>query len=228
MAASSYPRAFAATLVYEGGYSDHPDDPGGPTNLGITQATLSRWLGHPATVAEVKALTRETVAPIYRVNYWNAVQGDALPAGLDHAVWDYAVNSGPGRAAKHLQELLGVERDGHIGPATLAAISRHGNPDALASALCDRRMAFLRSLPTWPSFGSGWSKRVAQVRVLCHDLAKQTPASRPAVITSPTSAVTTPTSIPPRPDDPGPRAAPQQPQPGFWSRFWSALSRRPQ
>ena len=221
MAASSYPRAFAATLGYEGGYTNNPRDPGGPTNLGVTQATLSRWLGHPATIADVKALTREAVAPIYRTNYWNAVQGDALPAGVDHAVWDWGVNSGPSRPVNHLQAILGITQDGHIGPATLDALAKR-DPAAVINALCDRRLAVLKSLSTWPTFKGGWSKRVEAVRKLALQLAAEAMTIAPS-----------PPSAPPAPAVAVPALAPSsaapaapEPAPGFWARFSASLSKR--
>lgn len=163
MAASSYDRAFALVLKHEGGWVDHPADPGGATNLGVTIRTLSDWLGQPATKAEVKALTREKVAPIYRRNYWDRVAGDDLPAGVDYAVFDWAVNSGPKRAIIGLQRVVGVADDGRLGPITLTAV-RGMDPTAIVNRLNDDRLTFLRQLSTWPTFGKGWSNRVAGVR----------------------------------------------------------------
>lgn len=162
MAAENFEAALARVLAHEGGYVDHPDDPGGATNLGITRATLAAWRGRPVDKAEVRALTRAEAAAIYRARYWDAVAGDALAAGLDLAVFDFAVNSGPVRAAKLLQGLIGVEADGVIGPRTLAALA--GRPAApLIRALCARRLAFLRALPGFAVFGRGWSRRVAAI-----------------------------------------------------------------
>ncbi len=163
MTASSFDRALALALKHEGGYVDHPADPGGPTNLGVTLATLSAVLGRPATKADVKALTPAKVAPIYRQRYWDAIEGDDLPAGLDYAVFDWAVNSGPARAAIALQCLVGVADDGHIGPITLKAVAGQDRQKLIGS-LCDARLAFLKALSTWPTFGKGWSNRVAGVR----------------------------------------------------------------
>jgi hypothetical protein len=112
-------------LWHEGGYADNPRDPGGATNLGITIATLGEWRGRAVTKADVKALTREEAAAIYRARYWKRVRGDALPAGLDLAVFDFAVNSGPARAVKALQRELGVAQDGLVGPVTLGALGSH-------------------------------------------------------------------------------------------------------
>ena len=121
---TSFDTALATVLAAEGGFSNDPRDPGGATFRGITLATLSGARGRPVTVAELKALDRAEIATIYRRSYWDTVAGDALPAGLDLAVFDLAVHSGPHRAAVLLQGLLGVATDGRIGPVTLAAARR--------------------------------------------------------------------------------------------------------
>ena len=131
----------ALTLGYEGGYVNHPRDPGGPTNMGVTIATLSHELGRQATVADVKALTRETAAAIYRKKYWNLVGGDALPRGVDALLFDIAVNSGPGRALAWDNAFC-----------TLAPMAR-------IHALDARRRSFYRSLPIFNVFGRGWMAR---------------------------------------------------------------------
>lgn len=153
----------AITAKWEGGWSDHPADPGGKTMYGITQATLSAYLGRPATVAEIRTLSKAQATAIYRDCYWKRVGGDQLPPGVDLCVYDFGVNSGPDRAVKSLQTALGVKADGWVGELTLTAI-RDRNPRDLINALCDRRLAFLKSLPTWSSFGKGWANRVADVR----------------------------------------------------------------
>lgn len=157
-------------LKHEGGYADHPKDPGGATNLGITIGTLSSWLGRPATKTEVKALTVKDVAPIYRKNYWDRVRGDDLPSGVDIAVGDFAVNSGVSRSVSYLQEVVGVAPDGKIGPITMAAV-RNQPPTKVIEGLCDRRLAFLRRLSTFPTFGRGWTTRVNGVRKMSVALA---------------------------------------------------------
>lgn len=160
---SRFQACLAEVLKHEGGYVDHPADPGGATNRGITFATLADWRGTAITKDDVRNLTVAEAGAIYRKNYWDKVRGDALPPGVDLATFDAAVNSGPARAAKWLQQALGVAQDGAIGPLTLAAVAK-AEPAALVGEICDARMAFLRSLSTWPTFGKGWTRRVDEVR----------------------------------------------------------------
>jgi lysozyme family protein len=162
MSANSFETSLAHVLKHEGGFVDHPADPGGATNMGITRATLARARNRPVTAADVRALTRAEASSIYRRFYWNPVRADDLPAGLDHAVFDLAVNSGPGRAAKLLQRVVGVAQDGTIGPATIDA-ARRASPAETIRALQRERLAFLQGLATWPVFGRGWRSRVASV-----------------------------------------------------------------
>lgn len=151
-------------LASEGGYVDHPSDPGGATNMGITHRTLAAWRKVPSvSKAEVKTLTRSEALEIYRVQYWNLSGADRLPAGIDYAVFDYAVNSGPARAVKDLQRVLGVSADGIMGAQTLAAATR-ATPEEVIKALSDRRAEFLRGLRTFPTFGKGWIDRVNRVQ----------------------------------------------------------------
>lgn len=160
---SKFEACHTITAKWEGGWSDHPADPGGKTMYGITQATLSAYLGRPATSSEIRQLTKERAKTIYASEYWDRVGGDALPAGIDLCVYDFGVNSGPSRAVKSLQAALGVKPDGWFGQLTLAALLK-ANPITLIDTLCDRRLAFLKALPTWGTFGKGWANRVADVR----------------------------------------------------------------
>jgi lysozyme family protein len=162
MAAETFDRALALVLELEGGFVNHPRDPGGATNLGITRATLAKARGRPVTVADLKALTRAEAATIYRRLCWNAVRGDELPSGLDIAVFDYAVNSGPTRAARSLQAAVGAAEDGRVGAHTIAAALASDGSTAV-KALTRERLRFLRSLSTWPVFGRGWTSRITRV-----------------------------------------------------------------
>lgn len=154
--------ALIHVLKHEGGYVNHPQDPGGMTNLGVTKAVWEEWVGRESNEKEMRSLTPEMVAPLYRRKYWDKIQGDYLPDGVDYAVFDFAVNSGPGRAAKFLQELVGAKPDGAIGPQTLVAVGKK-DPKELVIAYNAKRQAFLESLPTFATFGNGWTKRVASV-----------------------------------------------------------------
>jgi lysozyme family protein len=154
----------AEVLRHEGGYVDHPRDPGGCTNRGITRRTLEAWRRTSVTCEDVRALDEAEARAIYRAHYWNAVHGDELPAGLDLVAFDAAVNSGRRRAALWLQEALGVPADGVIGPQTLRAARGAKDRAAVIARACELRLTFLRSLDTWSDFGRGWSRRVRAVR----------------------------------------------------------------
>lgn len=170
MTAANFPAALAAVLKYEGGWSDDPQDPGGATQKGVTLAVFSHWLGRQATKPELRAISDTDLSAIYRSLYWNAVHADALPAGVDLVVFDTAVNSGTGRAAKLLQGAVDVTVDGAIGPQTIRAAQTHAAADTI-DRLCASREAFYRSLPTFGHFGAGWLARLKAVRALAHDWA---------------------------------------------------------
>lgn len=158
----NFTAALASVLAYEGGFSDDPLDPGGMTNLGVTRAVWSEWLGRPASVKEMTELTASAVAPMYKRKYWDAINADELPDGLDHCVFDFAVNSGVGRAAKLLQSCLGVTVDGLIGPKTVEA-AHHCDIKKVIELYGLARLTFLKSLPHWAVYKNGWSSRVAGV-----------------------------------------------------------------
>jgi lysozyme family protein len=149
----------AVVLASEGGFVDDPADPGGATNLGITRATLSSWLGRPATIADVEALTPETAGDVYRARYWNPAHAGDCPPGVDLMVFDEAVNQGVGRAIASLQAAAGVAPDSAFGPATRAAVAAAA-PAELIHAVAADRIRHYRSLPTFPRFGRGWLARV--------------------------------------------------------------------
>jgi lysozyme family protein len=172
----SYAKALGLVLVHEGGYSNHPQDPGGATMKGVIQRVYDAYRqrkGQPTR--SVKHLAEDELQEIYRQLYWNKIDGDQLPAGVDYCVFDGAVNSGPYQSAKWLQrglnDVLGkkvLAVDGNIGPATLAAAEdtaiRSSQLWAVIDAMCDRRLAMLKGLKTWPTFGKGWATRVSEVR----------------------------------------------------------------
>lgn len=144
----------------EGGYVNHPKDPGGATDRGITQRTYDAWNRlHGRPLRPVRGISKDEADAILVSQYFTPVKFDQLPSGLDYAVVDFAVNSGTSRAAKELQKLLGVAVDGVIGNLTLAAISGRDIPE-LIREYCAARMRYLRGLKTWSTFGDGWSIRV--------------------------------------------------------------------
>lgn len=159
----NFARALSLVLKHEGGYVNHPKDPGGATNKGVTIGTFRRYVKSNGTVADLKAITNAQLATVYRKHYWDEVKGDDLPSGVDYAVFDFAVNSGPGRAARYLQACIGAPVDGAIGPKTVAATKKLPAAEIIDN-LCDDRMEFLRALKTWPTFKNGWTSRVTGVR----------------------------------------------------------------
>jgi len=145
-------------LEHEGGYVNHPSDPGGETNLGVTRAVYEQYAGRQVMDGEMEGLTHDDVYPIYRENYWNRVRGDDLPSGVDWSVFDWGVNSGTSRAAKALQRIVGVEQDGGIGPMTLQAVLEV-EPAEIVEQMHHMRDGFYRSLSTFDTFGRGWIRR---------------------------------------------------------------------
>lgn len=166
----NFDAALKAILHNEGGFVNHPADPGGMTNLGVTKRVWEEWVGHEVDEKTMRNLTPEIVGPMYKVKYWNKIKGDELPTGVDYVVFDAAVNSGPGRAAKWLQACVNVEPDGGIGPKTLAAVNAF-DASQLVEDYAKRRLSFLMDLPHWDTFGKGWSRRVAEVQKTGLDMA---------------------------------------------------------
>lgn len=156
-------------MAHEGGYVNNPRDPGGMTNLGVTARNWENWSNSVASEATMRSLTPDDVRPFYRVNYWNTVSADALPSGVDWAVFDFGVNSGIARSAQYLQRILGVNVDGHIGPLTLSAANKR-DPKELIDLICNAREEFLKSLSTFSQFGRGWLRRVDEVRTQAESL----------------------------------------------------------
>jgi len=163
---SNFDRCLALLLKHEGGFSNHPSDPGGMTNLGVTARVWEEWVGHPVDEKQMKTLTPELVAPLYRKKYWNACRADELISGVDYAVFDFAVNSGVGRATKNLQTCVGLLPDGGLGPVTVATVNLYkaDKLKTLVEEYCNSRLQFLKSLKTFPIFGAGWEKRVKEVQ----------------------------------------------------------------
>lgn len=163
-------------IAREGGFVHHPADRGGPTKYGITQRTLSEWLGRPATVDEVWQLDEETAREIYVTRYLAGPRIDTLPPEIVPQLFDMAVNHGPRRAVRILQEVLGlagwrVDVDGVIGPQTRKAAfeARDRMGPFLANAIADQRANFYRRLvaadPSQRVFLRGWLNRAEAFKV---------------------------------------------------------------
>lgn len=158
----NFAEALQHILKHEGGFVNHPNDPGGMTNLGCTKAVWEEYCGHPVTERVMRSLTPTDVAPLYKRKYWDKVKADELPSGVDYCVFDAAINSGPGRSIKFLQGVVGVDQDGDIGPKTLAAVKAF-DAKQFISDYSKRRLSFLIDLKHWSTFGKGWTKRVNEV-----------------------------------------------------------------
>lgn len=158
----NFEECLALVLHSEGGFANNPLDPGGMTNLGVTKVTYEGYVNRHVDEAEMRSLTPALVAPLYKKMFWDRIKGDALPVGVDYCVFDAAVNSGVGRAAKFLQVALNLPADGIIGPITLHALEVR-DPEEIIEQICRERLEFLQSLNTWHTFGKGWGKRVADV-----------------------------------------------------------------
>jgi lysozyme family protein len=164
MVSENFERALSRVLKYEGGFSDHPSDPGGPTMKGVIQRVYDAYreqLSLPKR--SVRHISEIELREIYRRQYWDRIRGDKLPGGVDFVVFDGAVNSGPAQSTKWLQRALGVTADGDMGVMTVNA-ALAADPSELVDSICDQRLTFLKRLKTWPVFGKGWGARVADVR----------------------------------------------------------------
>lgn len=161
----NFPASLAHVLASEGGFVDNPHDPGGATDEGVTQHQYDLWrTAKGLSTRSVKFIDPNEVEAIYRGSYWNAVDGDQLPSGVDYCVFDWSVLAGPHRAIEHLQQAVGTTPDGIIGPATLAAVAA-ADPLRVINGVCAERLAYLKTRPGWRYFGDGWSNRVNSVEI---------------------------------------------------------------
>ena len=166
---TNFDACLAHLLKHEGGFVNHPSDPGGATNLGVTQAVWEDWIDRTVSEENMKALTPAKVSPLYKELYWDRVKGDKLPFGVDYLVFDAAVNSGVSRAAKWLQTTVGAVADGAIGEQTLKQVLLT-NPQMIIDKYSAIRLEFLKGRSTWPTFGKGWERRVEEVKATAHKM----------------------------------------------------------
>ena len=163
---NKFSEALEVILHHEGGYVNHPKDPGGMTNMGVTKRVYEEHVRYGVSEHTMQNLTKEDVEPIYKKNYWDRVKGDDLPEGLDLCIFDFAVNAGPGRAAKFIQRLVNTTVDGGIGPNTLKCIDDHVKHYGVSTTIDQyqsERQNYYESLSTFETFGRGWTRRVDEV-----------------------------------------------------------------
>lgn len=191
MSKGNFAKLLKPLLGIEGGVADRPlkDDPGGLTAFGVTWKVYDAYrTGQGKPTQSVRKITKAEVAEIYEEQYWKPVRGDDLPGGVDWCVFDCAVNSGPGRAVKLLQEVLGCSTDGVIGLNTLKQLAA-ADPASVIVHYSEARLAFMRKLKNWGANKNGWARRVAEVRAAALDMADpETP--------EPTSEAIEPVSLP--------------------------------
>lgn len=168
---NNFQKCLELLLQHEGGFVNDARDNGGMTNLGVTIQVWEEWVGHPVSEKEMRNLTPLMVGPLYKRKYWDAARCDELPSGVDYCVFDTAVNSGVGRAIKLLQQSVGATPDGGFGPITMALVNQK-DPKNLISLLSARRLEFMQALKSFPIFGKGWSRRVAEVKEKALELYK--------------------------------------------------------
>lgn len=177
----NFKRSLQLVLKHEGGWSEHPKDRGGATMKGVTLSNFRKFVKPGATKDDLRKITDDQIATVYRRFYWDRVAGAELPDGVDYAVFDFAVNSGPDRAAKYLQALVGTPQDGKIGPETLKAVRARMHAGVI-NQYCDKRLAFLKGLKTWPTFGKGWAARVKSTRIDALDMSTRPTPENPRII----------------------------------------------
>ena len=168
MAKGNFDNCLKEILLHEGGFVNHPKDPGGMTNLGVTKAVYEDWIGYKVNEKIMRGLTVSHVRALYKAKYWDAIKGDDLPIGLDLCAFDFAVNAGPGRSARYVQRMVGAAEDGKIGPKTLSLIAQFVASLGYDHAIIvyqDERRDYYRMLKTFPTFGKGWLRRVKEVEM---------------------------------------------------------------
>jgi lysozyme family protein len=180
---NTYETAITQVFKDEGGYTNDPRDPGGPTNWGITLEDARHYWKSDATADDVKNMPKSVAEDIYVKHYATPVDYNALPAGVDYSVLDYAINSGISRSIKTLQGVVGTSPDGVIGPLTIDAVHVHKSGEII-DAIYAERLAFLQKLSTWDHFGNGWTARCANGRRLAHSLDLANQVSSKAITTS--------------------------------------------
>lgn len=152
----TFNRALKLVLAHEGGYVNHPSDPGGETNYGITKRTAEAH----GYMGDMRDIPMVLVSDIYHKSYWLAASCHKLPSTIAFQVFDAAVNHGVSRAIRIMQTCVGTAVDGIVGPNTLMAVSLIA-PPVLASRICAERLHLFAGLVHFDQFGRGWTRRIA-------------------------------------------------------------------
>jgi len=168
---SDFKECLDLVLKSEGGFVNHPSDPGGMTNLGVTKKVWEDFVGHPVSEADMRALTPEKVAPLYEQKYWRPTYCEVLPRGLSLLIFSMGINAGPGRGVKLLQSSIGCVADGVIGPRTMELIKSADVTD-LIQKYSNARRDYYKSLKTFDVFGKGWLARVDREEKEALEMAK--------------------------------------------------------
>jgi lysozyme family protein len=174
----------AEVLKHEGGFVNHPKDPGGMTNLGVTKRVWETWVKREVTEKEMRDLTPDLVRPLYKEWYWDKCRCDELPAGVDLSVFDFAVNAGVKRSTIILQRVAGVKEDGIFGPGTMKAVMAT-EPEQFIIAYFQFRLDFYKQLKNFETFGKGWHRRAVYVanfakRMYAKSISKDSTGSTPS------------------------------------------------
>jgi lysozyme family protein len=184
MTALNFDACYNFTMEMEGGYSDDPNDPGNWTGCACHKGQLKGTNKGISACAypslDIANLSDSQIQQIYEDDYWDTVAGDALPMGVDLCTWDSGVNCGPGKGIEWLQVATGnPHADGVMGPETLSWVARCSDTDAVIDSICDQRLMYCQGLATWPTYGTGWSSRIAAMRSLAHEMAAAAPKPPP-------------------------------------------------
>lgn len=190
MSASTYEVALQRLLAHEGGYTNHPSDPGGPTNFGITIYDYRKYIKPDAIAADVRVMKLSDAKSIYRAKYWDSQCCDDLEPGVDYAIFDYGVNSGIGRSGRVLRRILKMSDQSSEITREVVELANAMPAADLVNDICDERLAFLQRLKTWPVFGKGWGRRVAEVRAYGLSIAYDVPlVNAPPIVPAPGRAI---------------------------------------
>jgi lysozyme family protein len=163
----NFNKCLEMVLEHEGGYVNNENDRGGMTNLGVTRRVYEDWVDRPVSEQEMRDLTPEDVAPIYRKNYADRIHFDSL----DWACLDWAINSGASRPAKAIQRAVGATADGVIGPKTLQLVAEK-DPEFIIDYVYTVRQSFYEGLDDYKHFGRGWSRRNKETLHQAMEMAK--------------------------------------------------------